>query len=220
MGYRELGPLSRMWNWMTDNLSGLERVQGTQDSNDLYLIVGLGNPGRKYRKNRHNVGFMAVDRLAEAEGINMSRVQHRAIFGKGEIAGKPLILAKPQTYMNESGDSVNSLARYYKIPHTRVLVVYDELDLPLGSLRLRQKGGSGGHNGMKSVIQHLGNDFPRLRLGIGRPPGRMEPAAYVLRDFGKDELLEVDALLNEAVAAIKSFVQVGVDLAMTYHNKK
>jgi len=220
MGYRELSPLSRMWNWMTDNLSGLERVQGTQDSNDLYLIVGLGNPGRKYRKNRHNVGFMAVDRLAEVEGINMGRVQHRAIFGKGEIAGKPVILAKPQTYMNDSGDSVNSLARYYKIPHTRVLVVYDELDLPLGSLRLRQKGGSGGHNGMKSVIQHLGNDFPRLRLGIGRPPGRMEPAAYVLRDFGKDELLEVDALLDEAVAAIKSFVQVGVDLAMTYHNKK
>jgi PTH1 family peptidyl-tRNA hydrolase len=101
-----------------------------------------------------------------------------------------------------------------------VLVVYDELDLPLGSLRLRQKGGSGGHNGMKSVIQHLGKDFPRLRLGIGRPPGRMEPAAYVLRDFSKEELTIVYELLDDAVSAIESFVQVGVDLTMTHHNKK
>ena len=163
---------------------------------------------------------MAVDRLAETAWISMGRVQHRALFGKGVIAGYPVILAKPQTFMNRSGDSINLLARYYRIPPARVLVVYDELDLPLGSLRLRQKGGSGGHNGMKSVIQHLGTDFPRLRLGIGRPPGRMEPAAYVLRDFHKEELPLVNELLDDAVAAIESFVQVGVDLAMTQHNKK
>ena len=189
-------------------------------SSELCLIAGLGNPGAKHRENRHNVGFMAVDRLAEKIGINMGRVQHRALFAKGEITGHPVILAKPQTYMNRSGESVNSLADYYRIPAARVLVVYDELDLTLGSLRLRQKGGSGGHNGMKSVIQHLGNDFPRLRLGIGRPPGRMEPAAFVLRDFHDDELPIVNEMLDAAVAAIMSFVQIGVNLAMTHHNKK
>lgn len=204
---------------MGDN-ERVEQPIGIRENREPYLIVGLGNPGTKYRENRHNVGFMAVDRLAEAKGIRMGRVQHRALFGKGEIAGHPVILAKPQTFMNNSGDSIGLLARFYKIPPARVLVVYDELDLPLGSLRLRQKGGSGGHNGMRSVIQHLSNDFPRLRLGIGRPPGRMEPAAYVLRDFGKDELPVVNELLNDAAAAIESFVQVGVDLAMTQHNKK
>ena len=198
----------------------LEQSEHMRENSEPYLIVGLGNPGSKHKKNRHNVGFMAVDRLAEAAGISMGRVQHKALFGKGEIASYPVILAKPQTFMNRSGDPVNLLARYYKISPAGVLVVYDDLDLPLGSLRLRQKGGSGGHNGMKSVIQHLGNDFPRLRLGIGRPPGRMEAAAYVLRDFRKEELPIVNDLLDDAVAAIESFVQAGVDLAMTHHNKK
>jgi len=197
-----------------------QQPEDIRENNRPYLIVGLGNPGSKHRENRHNVGFMTVDHLAEAAGISMGRVQHKALFGKGEIAEYPVILAKPQTFMNRSGDSINLLARYYRIPFDRVLVVYDELDLPLGSLRLRQKGGSGGHNGMKSVIQHLGNDFPRLRLGIGRPPGRMEPAAYVLRDFRKEELPIVNELLDDAVAAIESFVQFGVDLAMSKHNKK
>lgn len=198
----------------------LDQPEQMRENSDPYLIVGLGNPGSKHTKNRHNVGFMAVDRLAEAAGISMGRVQHRALYGKGEIAEVPVILAKPQTFMNRSGDSINLLARYYKISPSSVLVVYDELDLPLGSLRLRQKGGSGGHNGMKSVIQHLGNDFPRLRLGIGRPPGQMEPAAYVLRDFRKEELPIVNDVLDDAVAAIESFIQAGVDLAMTQHNKK
>lgn len=198
----------------------LEQPIGLIEKREPCLIVGLGNPGSKYKNNRHNVGFMAVDRLSLGVGINMGRVQHRALFGKGECFGQAVILAKPQTFMNRSGDSVSVLARYYKIPPARVLVIYDELDLPLGSLRLRQKGGSGGHNGMKSVIQYLGIDFPRLRLGIGRPPGRMDPAAYVLRDFRKEELPIVDILLNDAVTAIESFIQIGVDLAMTQHNKK
>jgi PTH1 family peptidyl-tRNA hydrolase len=197
----------------------LEQPLNTAENRNLTLIVGLGNPGKKYRNNRHNVGFMAVDRLAENAGIEISRVQHKAILGKGEITGHQVILVKPQTYMNDSGDSVSALARFYRVLPREVLIVYDEIDLPLGSLRLRQKGGSGGHNGMKSVIRHLGNDFPRLRLGVGRPPGRMEPAAYVLRDFNREELPILNDLLNNAVAAIESFLQVGVDLAMTYHNK-
>lgn len=193
---------------------------GGVEKPDPCLIVGLGNPGVKYRGNRHNIGFMAVDRLAQELGISLGRVHHRALFAKGEFFRTPVMLAKPQTFMNSSGESVNALATYYRIHPSRVLVVYDEIDLPLGSLRLRQRGGSGGHNGMKSVIQHLGNDFPRLRLGVGRPPGRMEPAAYVLHDFTKEELPTIEVLLDDASAAIMSFIQIGVDLAMTQHNKK
>jgi PTH1 family peptidyl-tRNA hydrolase len=191
-----------------------------REENEPFLIVGLGNPGPKYAANRHNVGFMTVDRLAQINGMSMGRVKSKALYDKGEVAGIQVILAKPQTYMNKSGDSISQLVRFYKIPTKNVLVIYDELDLPLGSLRLRQNGGSGGHNGMKSVIQLLGNDFPRLRLGIGRPPGRMDPAAFVLRDFRSEEIEIVNAMVDNAIAAIESFIRAGIDLAMTYHNKK
>ena len=144
------------------------------------LVVGLGNPGREYRQNRHNLGFMVIDKLAQARGIQVGKSRSQAIMGDGEIAGIPVILAKPQTYMNNSGAAVSQLLRFFKIPASRLLVIYDELDLPLGTLRLRQKGSAGGHNGMRSLIQHLGDDFPRLRLGIGRPPGRLPAAAFVL----------------------------------------
>ncbi|RMG89595.1 MAG: aminoacyl-tRNA hydrolase [Chloroflexi bacterium] len=186
---------------------------------DKFLIVGLGNPGKEYRNNRHNVGFMVVDHLAQRHGISLGKVQNRAIIGNGRIAGRAVILAKPQTYMNRSGDAVGPLARYYKIPPNNVLVIYDELDLPFGTIRLRAKGGAGGHNGMKSVIQHLGEQFPRLRLGIGRPPGRMPPAAYVLQDFGRDEVEWLPQILDEAVAAIETWLADGIELAMSRHNK-
>ena len=161
---------------------------------------------------------MAVDRLATAHGVRTNKAQEKAIVGDGRIAGRPVILAKPQTYVNLSGDAVGPLANYYKIPVANVLVIYDELDLPFGTLRLREKGGAGGHNGMRSVIQHLGSDFPRLRLGIGRPPGRMDPAGYVLQDFGKDELPILDEVLDEAVRTIETYLREGVDLAMSRHN--
>lgn len=183
-----------------------------------YLVVGLGNPGREHQFNRHNLGFMTVDRLAHRHDIPLSRVQQRAIVGQGTVAGHPVILAKPQTYMNASGESVGALVRYYKVPLTNVMVVYDELDIPFGSLRLREKGGPGGHNGMRSIIQHLGESYPRLRLGIGRPPGRMPPAAYVLHDFSKDELPVVDEVLTSAVEAVETYIRDGIDLAMSRHN--
>jgi PTH1 family peptidyl-tRNA hydrolase len=185
---------------------------------DRYLIVGLGNPGRNHLYNRHNVGFMAVDRLAARHGIDLKRVQNKAIVGSGRIAGRPAVIAKPQTFMNLSGEAVGSLANYYKIPTSRLLVIYDELDIPFGVIRLREKGGAGGHNGMRSLIQHLGNDFPRLRLGIGRPPGRMDPAAYVLQDFGRDELPLVSDMLTTAVEAVESFIADGIDMAMSRFN--
>ena len=189
-------------------------------SNQRYLIVGLGNPGRKYRSNRHNVGFLLVDRLAQAYQIGMGKVQNKAVIGSGRIAGKAVILAKPQTYMNGSGDSVGPLVNYYKIPLENVLVAYDELDLPLGTLRIREKGGAGGHNGMKSIIQHLGQDFPRMRIGIGRPQGRMQPAAFVLQDFSKDEWAMMTDVLDTAVSAVETFVHADINLAMTRFNRK
>lgn len=182
------------------------------------MVVGLGNPGREHRGNRHNVGFMALDRLAERHAIALGRVQNKAIVGTGWVGTRPVVLAKPQTYMNRSGDAIGPLARFYKVEPALVLVIYDELDLPFGTLRLRSKGGAGGHNGMRSLIQHLGNDFPRLRLGIGRPPGRMPPAAYVLQDFARDELPLLDELLAQAVQAVETFLAEGIDLAMTRHN--
>lgn len=193
---------------MDESTRGEERI----------LIVGLGNPGRAHAFNRHNVGFMAVDKLALRAGIELRRVQSKAIVGSGRLADRPVILAKPQTFMNLSGEAVGALAGYYRIPPAAILVVYDELDIPFGVIRLREKGGAGGHNGMRSLIQHLGNDFPRLRLGIGRPPGRMDAAAYVLQDFGRDELPLVSEMLTTAGEAIESFVRHGINLTMTRYN--
>ncbi len=189
-----------------------------QSGAERYLIVGLGNPGRGHAFNRHNLGFMAVDRLAARHGIDLKRVQSKAIVGNGRVADRAVILAKPQTFMNLSGGAVGSLAGYYRVPLGNLLVVYDELDIPFGVLRLREKGGAGGHNGMRSIIARLGNEFARLRLGIGRPPGRMDPAAYVLQDFGRDELPVVSDMLDTTVAAIESFVRDGIDLTMSRYN--
>ena len=197
-----------------------ELADDFDDMNDAerFLIVGLGNPGRKYRGNRHNIGFMALDALAAAYKIESSKVQNKAIVGNGRIQNHNVILAKPQTYMNSSGDAVGPLARYYKVPPENVLVVYDELDLPFGTIRLREKGGAGGHNGMKSIINHLGQDFPRVRLGIGRPPGQMPVPAYVLQDFHKDDLPLLDDVLAEAIRAIETYLREGIQLAMSRHN--
>ena len=185
---------------------------------ERFLIVGLGNPGREYRSNRHNIGFMLVDRLAAAHRIALNRVQNRTIVGLGSIKERPVVLAKPQTFMNNSGMAVGALSRFYKIPLAQLLVIFDDLDLTTGSLRLRSRGGAGGHNGMRSIIAQLGEDFPRLRLGIGRPPGRMDPAAYVLQDFTAAELPLIEDLLMATVQAVETYVGEGVELAMTRHN--
>lgn len=182
------------------------------------LIAGLGNPGPRYAANRHNIGFMAVERLAKANGIKLGRGRYKTRGGEGRIAGRPVFLVQPQTFMNRSGDAVGPLAAYYRIEPENVLVVYDDLDLPLGTLRLREQGGSGGHNGMKSITNHLGQGFPRLRLGIGRPPGRMDPAAYVLQDLSAEERVLVAEVLGKAEEAVETFLQDGIELAMSRHN--
>ncbi|KAI7743325.1 hypothetical protein M8C21_032510 [Ambrosia artemisiifolia] len=173
-----------------------------------WLIVGLGNPGKLYTRTRHNVGFEMVDAIAEAEGISMSSVSFKAFFGKGCIGNTPLMLAKPQTFMNASGESVGAIVSFYKIPPKQVLMIYDDLDLPFGKLRLLPKGGHGGHNGMKSVINHLKGtrDFPRLRIGIGRPPGKMEAASYL------------DFTFQTGIEAIRILLLQGFDKSATFVN--
>lgn len=186
---------------------------------DSVLIVGLGNPGRRYAGNRHNVGFQVLDRLAAAHGLAFTRHQGQALIATGQIADRPVILAKPQTYMNESGRAVAALVRFYRIDMPNLLVVYDDLDLPFGTLRLRPEGSAGGHHGMESIIAALGRqDFPRLRIGIGRPPGRIDPVDYVLQDFDREQQEVLPELYDRAVKAIESFLSEGIVLTMSRHN--
>ena len=184
-----------------------------------FLIIGLGNPGAEYRQNRHNIGFMVIDQLAQVLSIPLQRVKFKAITGTGKFEGRRVILAKPQTYMNASGESVGPLSRYFKVPLNQLMVVHDDLDIPFGSLRIRPMGGTSGQKGMKSIVEKLGSqDFPRMRIGIGRPPGRMDPADYVLQNFKNDELATRDEVLDSATAAIKLFILEGLDKAMNTFN--
>jgi PTH1 family peptidyl-tRNA hydrolase len=188
-------------------------------SETSYLLIGLGNPGREYRDSRHNVGFMLVDRIAirlEARGM---KVQSKAIVTTAMHEDRKLILAKPQTYMNLSGQSVQGLIHFYKFPLTNVLMAHDDLDIPFGTIRLRPGGGPGGQRGMASTIEQLGTkDFPRLRIGIGRPPGRMDPSAFVLQDFTRDEMKFLSEILDRAADAALEFVVNGLDKAMNKYN--
>ncbi len=186
---------------------------------NAFLIIGLGNPGAEYRQNRHNIGFMVIDQLAQVLSIPLQRVKFKAITGTGKFKGRRVILAKPQTYMNASGESVGALSRYFKVPLNQLMVVHDDLDIPFGSLRIRPMGGTSGQKGMKSIVEKLGSqDFPRMRIGIGRPPGRMDPADYVLQNFKNDELATRDEVLDSATAAIKLFILEGLDRAMNTFN--
>ena len=195
---------------------------GRQPSGPVqWLIVGLGNPGRKYSGNRHNAGFHVVDRLADACGLHFDGQRSRALLAHGQIEGVRVALVKPQTYMNLSGEAVGGVARFFKVPAERVLVIYDELDLPLGTLRLRPKGGAGGHQGMTNVIAHLNTqDFPRLRIGIGRPPGRMPPEAYVLQDFGQDQKPVIEQTYERAAEAVRVALSDGFEMAMNQFNRE
>lgn len=185
-----------------------------------WLIVGLGNPGKKYQSTRHNVGFEMVEAIAEAEGISISSVSFKALLGKGFIGDIPVMLAKPQTFMNASGESVGAIVSYYKIPLKQVLVIYDDLDLPFAKLRLLPKGGHGGHNGMRNIIDKFkgSRDFPRLRIGIGRPPGKMDPVNFVLRPFNKQEREELNFTFQRGLEAVRILLLEGFNKSATFVN--
>lgn len=184
-----------------------------------WLIAGLGNAGRSYRENRHNVGFMVIDRAASHWATDFTKTQNQALIAETRVEGGKLLFAKPQTMMNLSGRAVAPLARYYRVPLEQLIVIYDDLDLPLGSLRLRPFGGTGGHRGMESIVLELGSDgFPRLRIGIGRPPGRMDPADYVLQDFSQGEAAQISETAVLAVECLDLLISRGIDVAMTRFN--
>lgn len=186
---------------------------------DRSLIVGLGNPTRKYRNTRHNVGFRCVDALAEQYGLSFDKKQAKAQVALGTVEEQGVILAKPQTFMNLSGESVGKLVDYYCISPAHLLIIFDDMDIPLGTLRIRKGGGTGGHNGMKSIVQRLGTqDFPRIRFGIGRPPGRLDPAAYVLRPFEGDDALLVAETVDRVLQAIRTWLTADIDTAMNQYN--
>lgn len=186
----------------------------------MYLIVGLGNPGENYARNRHNVGFQSVKFLADRHGLQFNENQHKARLATGMIRGQRVVLAKPFTYMNDSGQSVAALVRWYKLdPASELLVVYDDLDLPFETIRLRANGSAGGQNGVKSIIQLLGTQaFPRLRVGIGRPTDRRDPRDYVLQNWSSEQAEKLPALFGRVADAAETFITDGITLAMTRFN--
>lgn len=185
------------------------------------LIAGLGNPGCKHAANRHNFGFQCLDRLAEAHQLEFDVTRDSAKLAIGQIMERRVILAKPQTFVNLSGEAVGAVARFYKVEPSDVLVIYDDLDLPQGTIRLRPKGGSGGHNGIKSIIEHLATqDFARIRVGIGRPPGQMEPKAYVLQDWSEAEREAMEEVYGRVVSAVEALIREGVAEAMNRFNAR
>src|SRR5688572_4992451 len=186
---------------------------------NTFLLIGLGNPGREYKDTRHNFGFMLIDRLAVRLNARGMKVQSKAIVTDAMYEDRKLILAKPQTYMNLSGQSVQGLVHFYKIPLTNLMVLSDDLDIPFGTIRIRAAGGPGGQRGLSSVIESLGTkDFPRLRLGIGRPPGRMDPANFILQNFSRDEMKSISEILDAGADAVLEFVENGLNAAMNKFN--
>lgn len=186
---------------------------------ERWLIAGLGNPGPEYAGNRHNAGQMVVDLLAERMGARFKAHRTRNEVADGRLAGVPVTLAKPRTYMNLSGGPVAALAAFYKIPPERIVVVHDELDIPFGAMRLKRGGGDNGHNGLRSVTQALGtNEYNRARFGIGRPPGRMDAATFVLRDFSAAERKELPLLIDRCADAVETLLSKGLAVAQnTFH---
>mgnify|MGYP001323067061 CR=1 FL=1 len=192
----------------------------TGSERGLVLLVGLGNPGTKYALNRHNVGFQVLDLLAKRHGLVFERQKNvDGLVAKGRINGRQTLLLKPQTFMNHSGRSVRATRDFYRVTDDDIIVVYDDLDLPLGRLRFRPEGGAGGQGGMRSIIQHLGTEsFARLRIGIDRPPGRMDPAAYVLQNFSDAEEEMLAVTRQEAADGLELWLTEDTTAAMNRYN--
>ena len=186
---------------------------------DAWLVVGLGNPGETYARNRHNVGFMVLDLLAERDRARFKSHRARADVVEGRLETVRAVLAKPRTYMNESGGPVAALTKFYRTPVERLIVVHDDLDLGFGVLRVKQGGGDGGHNGLRSITKSLGTgDYLRVRVGIGRPPGRMDPADFVLRDFAAAERADLAVHLERAADAAETLAQSGLSITQNVFN--
>lgn len=186
----------------------------------MYIIAGLGNPGKQYENTKHNVGFLTIDILAEKLGIKVNKIKHKALTGEGFVGGEKVILVKPQTYMNLSGESIREVLSFYKADTEKLIVIYDDIDLPMGTLRIRKKGSAGTHNGMKSIIyQIVSEDFPRVRIGIGGER-KGDLADYVISGFRKEDRKTVEDVIVRAADAVICTVEKGIDIAMGEYNTK
>lgn len=185
----------------------------------MYIIAGLGNPGKKYENTRHNIGFITLDFLAERHDIKINKIKHKALVGEGRIAGQKVLLVKPQTYMNLSGESLREVMDYYKVDIEDMIVIYDDIDLDAGAVRIRKKGGPGTHNGMRSIVQHLGTDFPRIRMGIGKDK-RGDLVDFVLGGFTKEDKEVLEPAVERAALSIECYVDEGIEKAMNKYNIK
>ena len=187
----------------------------------MYIIAGLGNPGKQYESTRHNVGFCVIDILADRMGVCVEEKKHKALCGRGILEGHKIVLLKPQTFMNLSGESIRGAADYYKVEKENIMIIYDDISLEPGQLRIRKKGSAGGHNGIKNIIAHLGTqEFPRIKVGIGDKPRQMDLADYVLSRFSKGEQELMDKAYRDAADAAAMVIGQGMDPAMNHYNGK
>ncbi len=185
----------------------------------MHIVAGLGNPGAPYANTRHNVGFDAVDHLAAEYRIVMNKVKHKALVGEGVIQGERVLLVKPQTYMNLSGDALHEILHFYKVPPAQLVVIYDDIDLPVGKLRIRPAGSAGTHNGMRSILSRIGTEaFPRVRIGVGKPPAGWALADFVLSRFSAEERKRIDEVVERVTAAIPAVLTAGAEAAMAKYN--
>lgn len=197
-----------------------KKAEKTFGGEDVFLIVGLGNPGNQYDNTKHNVGFDVIDKLAEKHNIKINKIKYKAVYGEGRIGNKKVVLLKPQTFMNLSGESVSAARTWYKVPDERILLVFDDVDIPMGETRVKRNGSAGSHNGMKSVIYQLGTDrFPRVKIGIGPKPQGWDLADYVLSRFSPEDRKEkIDPSEANGVLAIEEIVTGSIENAMSKYN--
>ncbi len=185
----------------------------------MYIVVGLGNPGKQYDKTRHNIGFDVIDKLAYENNISVTKIKHKALIGEGRIGNEKVLLVKPQTYMNLSGETLIDMYNFYKLDIENIIVVYDDIDLEVGKLRIRKKGSGGTHNGMRSIIKCLGsNEFPRVRFGVSKPQNGQDLADFVLGKFRKEENDDVQNGIEKSVKAIEEIIKESVDSSMNKYN--
>ena len=185
----------------------------------MYVVVGLGNPGKQYENTRHNVGFNVIDILAKENGISVTKIKHKALIGEGRIGSEKVLLVKPQTYMNLSGETLIDIYNYYKVDMENIIVIYDDIDLDVGKLRIRKKGSAGTHNGMRSIIKCLGaGDFPRIRVGVSKPMKGQDLADFVLSRFKKEEADDLQVGLEKAAKSVDCMIRENIDKAMNQYN--
>ena len=190
-----------------------------EDDRVMYIIAGLGNPTREYEKTRHNVGFEVIDVLADMLGTTVEEKKFKGLYGRGIIGGEKVLLLKPQTFMNLSGESIKAAADFYKVDHEHIIIIYDDISLDVGQLRIRKKGSAGGHNGIKNIIAHLGTqEFSRIRVGVGDKPKKMDLADYVLSRFSKEDRVLMEDAFKDASKAVNVMITEGVDAAMNQFN--